>query len=75
MVYLMEHKDLLTYACDEQADGKRRIVLQQRPGKGSENWKTLEIEVLVKVSVTVVFKEKPPIDIKARLEGPWKERS
>jgi DIS3-like exonuclease 2 len=72
MLYLLEHKSMLTYASDETNGDKRRILLQRRPGKGKAEWSTLEIEVLVKVSVTVVFKDKPPIDIKARLEGPWK---
>jgi DIS3-like exonuclease 2 len=73
LLYLMEHKDQLTYATDEQADGTRRILLQQKPGKGKIHWKTLEIHVLVKLTVTVVFKDKAPIDIKARLEGPWRD--
>jgi hypothetical protein len=72
MLYLLEHKSMLTYASDETNGDKRRILLQRRPGKGKAEWSTLEIEILVKVSVTVVFKIKPPIDIKARLEGPWK---
>ena len=84
MLYLAEHGEMLTYAADEgdkegagSATG-RRLLLQRKPSfagplsPAATPWKTLEIVVLVKLAVTVVFKDRPPIDIKTRLEGPWK---
>lgn len=71
LLYLQEHADVLTYASEEDKNGARRILLQQKPTDRGPQWKTLEIKVFVKLLVTVTCKDKPPIDVKLRLEGPW----
>lgn len=74
MLYLEEHKHLLTFAVYEQDDGTRRILLQRRPEQKMQlEWDTLEIEVFVKLEVNVICSPKPPVDIKIQLKGPWKE--
>lgn len=77
-LFLQEHKDMVTYASDEASDGSKRILLQRkvqdgRPCEGEIEWDSLEIEVLTKLQVTVICKETPPVDVKVRLEGPWRE--
>lgn len=71
LLYLDEHKDMLTYADDEHKDGTRRILLQQKPDAPGTKWKTLAIKVFTKLLVTIICKEKPPIDMKLRMEGPY----
>jgi len=64
---------MLTYASEEN-NGMRRILLQQKPESNErQRWNTMEIEVFVTLSVTVLCRDKPPVDIKLRLEGPWTE--
>lgn len=77
-LFLQEHKDMVTYACDEARDGSRRILLQRKvqdghPCEGGIEWNSLEIEVLTRLQVTVICKEIPPVDVKVRLEGPWRD--
>ena len=71
LLYLDEHKEMLTWADEEQRDGTRRILLQQKPDAPGTRWNTIDIRVFTKVMVTVVSKDMPPIDIKLKLEGPW----
>jgi DIS3-like exonuclease 2 len=73
-LFLPEHKDLLTYASEEnEEDGSKRILLQQKPeAKTGDQWKTLEIVVFTKLSVSILCRDRPPVDIRLRLEGPWK---
>jgi DIS3-like exonuclease 2 len=83
ILYLDEHKDMLTFAIEEvsREDGcSRRILLQLKPEAAkcmeeSRKWQSgaLEIKVFSKLAVTVTCKDKPPVDVKLRLEGPWKE--
>jgi DIS3-like exonuclease 2 len=71
MLFLEEHKEGLTSEFTEQDDGGRRIVLKQKPGARGIQWGTLEIKVFTKIVVTVYCRDKPPIDVKLKLEGPW----
>lgn len=73
MLYLLEHNDMLTYACDEKDDGTRRILIQRKPGIPNPSWTTLDIIVMTKIQVTITCKEQPPVDVKLRLEGPFVE--
>jgi len=85
LLFLQEHTDILTYATQESPDGTRRILLQQKLPKeqkqqetvstqsGGGRWKTLNVEVMTKLRVTVTCSDKPPVDIKLRLEGPYIE--
>ena len=74
-VQLLDHRDMLEYASEEnEVDGTKRILLQRKLGDSSgATWKTLEIALFVKLSVTILCKDRPPVDIKLRLEGPWKD--
>lgn len=71
MLYLEEHKDILTWTTNaERADGEeRKIFLHAKGGSGS--WKNLKVRVFTKLRVTILCKEKAPVDVKLRFEGPW----
>jgi len=95
LLYLEEHKDILTYKSstiiedieDDDDNGAvgRSIMREQHgeeqpktitltnldPSASSSSWSILEIDIFVKISVMVYCRDKPPIDIKLRLEGPW----
>jgi DIS3-like exonuclease 2 len=73
LLYLQDHKDLLTYASDEDRDGTKRILLQQKPDTSSIHWGVLEIVLLTKLQVTITCRDQPPVDVKLRLEGPWRD--
>jgi DIS3-like exonuclease 2 len=69
-LFLDEHKDMLTFESYSAKNGERRIRLQR---KGSGGWSSIDIKVFTKLSVTCLCKEKPPIDVRLKLEGPWTE--
>ncbi|GKY90395.1 hypothetical protein MPSEU_000013500 [Mayamaea pseudoterrestris] len=71
-LFLLDHRDMLTYASSEDEDGTKRILLQRKADVAGEPWETIEIAVFVKLSVTILCRDRPPVDIKLRLEGPWK---
>jgi len=96
LLYLEEHKDILTYTSsvlaaeaaaaandidDEDALGQSIMMEQQGQEEArtitltnigtDSDWTTLEIDIFVKISVMVYCRDKPPIDVKLRLEGPW----
>ena len=70
LLYLQEHQDVLTYQPQEDPDGQRVILLEE-VSEGVKQWHRLEIRIFTKVRVTVACQDRPPIDIKARFEGPW----
>ncbi|GAX13658.1 hypothetical protein FisN_14Lh328 [Fistulifera solaris] len=77
-LFLQEHKEMVTYASIEARDGSKRVLLRRRfqdgrPCEGTIEWDSMEIEVLTKLQITVVCKETPPVDVKVRLEGPWRD--
>jgi len=72
LLFLDEHKDVLTFEALEEEES-RRILLEQKDGGSQNRWGRLEIKVFTKLLVTIYCKDKPPIDIKLKLEGPWKE--
>jgi DIS3-like exonuclease 2 len=71
MLYLDEHKNILTYTSEEGNDKSRKITLQQKKEMKGTRWNTLEIVVFTKLYVTVVCNSKPPIDIKLQFERPY----
>jgi DIS3-like exonuclease 2 len=73
LLYLDEHKDVLEYSYEEQTNGARCLRLQQTSNSSGLQWKELTIKVFAKLLVSIGCKEKPPIDIKLRLEGPYRE--
>lgn len=72
LLYLQEHQDMLTCQPQEDANGQRVLLLEEISDK-DKKWNRLEIRVFTKLCVTVVVQERPPIDIKIRFEGPWRE--
>jgi DIS3-like exonuclease 2 len=73
LLYLKEHEDMLRYQSQEDADGQRIILLEEVSNDDKKMWHRLEIRVFTKLQVTVICQDRPPIDIKARFEGPWSE--
>ena len=71
ILYLEEHKNLLTYSSEERNDKSRKITLQQKQSNVPNRWNTLDILVFTKLYVTVVCNTKPPIDIKLQFEKPY----
>jgi VacB/RNase II family 3'-5' exoribonuclease len=71
MLFLDEHLDELTSQYVEAQDGARRITLNQKAGREGIQWGTIDIKVFTKLLVTVFCKDKPPIDVGLKLEGPW----
>ena len=73
LLYLQEHQDMLTYRPQEDPRDGQRIILLEEVSEKEKKWNRLEIRVFTKLRVTVVCQDRPPIDIKIRFEGPWKE--
>ena len=71
MLYLDEHKNILTYTSEERNDKSRKITLQQKQSNVQDRWNTLEILVFTKLCVTVICNTKAPIDIKLQFEKPY----
>lgn len=71
MLYLDEHKTILTYTSEERNDKSRKIVLQQKQSNAQNRWNTFDILVFTKLYVTVICNTKPPIDIKLQFEKPY----
>lgn len=71
MLFLDEHQDVLDSEFVEDDDLTRRIILRQKSDIEGIQWGALEIKVFTKLTVTVYCREKPPIDVKLKLEGPW----
>ena len=75
-VFLDEHADMVTaepytHKVGRVEGGEKRIRLTRIGKKGS--WNKIDIKVFCKLCVNVTCKEKPPIDVKLMLEGPWME--
>jgi exoribonuclease R len=71
MLYLDEHKNILSYTSEERNDKSRRIVLQQKKDMKGTRWNTFEVVIFSKLYVTVICNSKPPIDIKLQFERPY----
>mmetsp|Transcript_24168 Transcript_24168/g.40011 ORF Transcript_24168/g.40011 Transcript_24168/m.40011 type:complete len:960 (-) Transcript_24168:67-2946(-) len=70
-LFLDEHKQMVDSAPFEARNGTRHIKLTSK--RTSTFWKQIDIKVFCKLKVDVVCKERPPIDIKVLLNGPWVE--
>jgi len=77
MLFLDEHKGKLLESTEpyKTEKGQRGIKLKRNKDNNNKNgdWSEIDIKVFTKLTVSVICKEKPPIDIKIELEGPWKE--
>lgn len=82
-VFLQEHEDCFNTNAYTDDNGKRHIVIQPKsnvvPGMqledatGEPSWKSLDIKVFTKLEVTCTCKPRPPIDVRVKVVGPWKE--
>jgi hypothetical protein len=78
MVYLEERKTWIDYTAYEIPELGRRIKLTRRGGiqprqnTSGERWEELVIQNFAKVMVTCKCSDKPPINVKLELQGPWK---
>jgi exoribonuclease R len=75
-LFLEEHKDWIRYEPNEMEDGSRSMILIKYANgpdssTSAETWSRIEIKVFVKLAVTIYCRDKPPIDVKVRLERPW----
>lgn len=82
-VFLQEHEDCFNTNAYTDDNGKRHIVIQPKtnvvPGMQLEDgthehsWKALDIKVFTKLEVSCTCKPRPPIDVRVKVVGPWKE--
>lgn len=72
-VFLDEHKQLVDSEAVVSKNGQKRIQLKRKNANAGSLWTEINIKVFAKVKVSVFCNEKPPIDIKLKLEGPWSE--
>lgn len=73
-VFLDDHLDILTFTYDEKEDGDKVISIVPNQAYVVEkqlSWRLLHIKLFQKVSLSVLCKDKPPVDVVLRLEGPW----
>ena len=72
-LFLDEHKDMVTFEPyvikTGKVGGEKRLRLTCIGKHGK--WSQIDIKMFCKLSVNVLCKEKPPIDVKLMLEGPW----
>jgi DIS3-like exonuclease 2 len=75
MLFLDEHKEQLTFEPYTKGEDERRIRLVRKAAasaaNGNTGWSSIDVKVFTKLSVSCHCKEKPPIDVKVKLEGPW----
>jgi DIS3-like exonuclease 2 len=72
LLYLDEHKSWIDSEAYDAGDmGGRRIKLKRTAGHDGERWKELLIKNFTKIRVTCKCQDKPPINVKLELEGPW----
>jgi DIS3-like exonuclease 2 len=69
-LFLDEHKEKIKAEAVKDVRGQR-IIRMEHKSKKKDDWKTLDIKVFTKIQVSVICKEKPPIDVKIVMEGPW----
>jgi DIS3-like exonuclease 2 len=70
-VFLEEHKSTMIGDSYVSKNGQRQMKILRLNDTVSTLWSELDIHVFQKVEVSVFCNEKPPIDIRLRLEGPW----
>ena len=82
-VFLQEHEDCFETNAYTDDGGKRHIVIspktdavpgiQQSDDDTGPSWKSLSIGVFTKLDVACTCKARPPIDVRVKVVGPWKE--
>ena len=71
IVYLEEHQNWIEYEAYEAPNLGNRIKLKRTQRHKGETWQDLLIKNFTKVRVTCTCTEKPPLNVKLELEGPW----
>lgn len=72
LVYLDDHVDLYDARVSKDKDsGKRTMLLLPKNGSSRSR---LDIRVFEKLAISCHCNEKPPIDVKLRIAGPWTEK-
>lgn len=74
LVYLDEHKSWIQFESYDFLGRERRIKLKRTAKHHGERWSDLVIKNFAKVRVTCLCQDKPPINVKLALEGPWMAR-
>jgi len=82
-VFLQEHEDCFNTNAFTDESGKRHIVISPKldsiPGMPQSDddtgpsWKSLDIGIFTKLEVACTCKARPPIDVRVKVVGPWKE--
>ena len=70
-VFLDEHKQLVDSEPIVAKNGQKHIKLKRKNANAGSLWSEIDIKTFAKIKVSVFCNEKPPIDIKLKLEGPW----
>mmetsp|Transcript_11907 Transcript_11907/g.28606 ORF Transcript_11907/g.28606 Transcript_11907/m.28606 type:complete len:948 (+) Transcript_11907:69-2912(+) len=71
MLYLEEHKNWIEYESYEAPNVGNRIKLRRIQKHKGQTWKEIVVKNFYRVLVTCKCNDKPPINVKLELEGPW----
>lgn len=72
LLFLDEHKSWIKFQPLEGVNGYgRKIQLDRVANHNGEQWKQLTIQNFTRIRVTCKCQDKPPINVKLELEGPW----
>ena len=73
IVYLEEHKDWIEFESYEHPKFGRRINLKRILKHKGERWKEIVVKNFLRLRVSCGCTDKPPLNVKLHLEGPWEE--
>ena len=73
MVYLEEHQDWIEAEAYEHFKFGRRINLKRIRKHKGEQWKEIAVKNFLRLRVSCGCNDKPPLNVKLTLEGPWEE--
>jgi DIS3-like exonuclease 2 len=71
LVYLDEHKSWIEFESYEAPNVGKRIKLRRIQKHHGETWKDIVVKNFERVRVTCKCNDRPPINVKIELEGPW----
>mmetsp|Transcript_24188 Transcript_24188/g.67006 ORF Transcript_24188/g.67006 Transcript_24188/m.67006 type:complete len:913 (-) Transcript_24188:596-3334(-) len=71
IVYLDEHKNWIEAEAYEVPKFGRRINLKRTQTHKGERWKEIVVKNFLRLRVTCGCTDKPPLNVKLELEGPW----
>jgi DIS3-like exonuclease 2 len=73
VVFIEEHKEWIEADAYEDPKFGRRINLKRTQKHKGERWKDIVIKNFVYLRVSCGCSDKPPLNVKLTLEGPWEE--